>query len=96
MKTIGVIFLSKELTSKSGNKYFSGKMEGSEEFNLMGFIKESKSGTKYMSLVRTDLDESGEVVEKTTSDKPMFNQKPQEKKVVDNTETIIDPSDLPF
>lgn len=94
MRNIGVIFLSKKLTSKSGNEYYSGKLEGAEEFNLMGFLKESASGTKYMSLVATDEEENKS---KAESGEAAVKPKPvKQGNLLDNTETIIDPDDLPF
>lgn len=53
---VGVLFTSKKLTTKSGKDYFSGRTDDAPEgtFNLMGFLRVSKSGTKYISIVRTD------------------------------------------
>lgn len=103
MRNVGVIFLSKKLTSKGGNEYYSGKPEGSEGFNLMGFLKESQSGTKYMSLVATDDEEQKPEVE--VKDKEEKKEAPKNRQasmdlrkesVVDNAEKIILPDDLPF
>lgn len=98
MRNVGVIFLSKKLTSKGGNEYYSGKLEGSEGFNLMGFLKESQSGTKYMSLVATDDEEQKPEVE--VKDKEEKKEAPKKTftttKGANNVETIIDPDDLPF
>lgn len=104
MRNVGVIFLSKRLTSKGGNEYYSGKLEGSEGFNLMGFLKESQSGTKYMSLVATD-DEESNKPEVEVKDKEEKKEAPKNRQasmdlrkesVVDNAEKIILPEDLPF
>lgn len=98
MRNVGVIFLSKKLTSKGGNEYYSGKLEGSEEFNLMGFLKESQSGTKYMSLVATDDEEQKPEVEvKETEEKKEAPKKTfTVTKGADNSESMIDPNTLPF
>lgn len=99
MRNVGVIFLSKKLTSKGGNEYYSGKLEGSEGFNLMGFLKESQSGTKYMSLVATDDEESNQP-EVEVKDKEEKKEAPKKTfavtKGADNSESIIDPNTLPF
>lgn len=98
MRNVGVIFLSKRLTSKGGNEYYSGKLEGSEGFNLMGFLKESQSGTKYMSLVATDDEESNkpEVEVKKEVKKEAPKKTFTVTKGSDNSESIIDPDTLPF
>lgn len=95
MKTIGAVFLTKKLTTKAGHEYYSGKTEGSEEFNMMAFVKESKAGNKYLSLVRTDLDDEGQGAkrEAKTTENPIQRELPKE---ADNSESIIDPNDLPF
>ena len=96
MRNIGVVFLSKKLTSKSGNEYFSGKLEGAEGFNLMGFLKESASGTKYMSLVATDDEEQKPEVEVKEEKKEAPKKTFTVTKGADNSESIIDPDSLPF
>lgn len=96
MQQIGVIFFSKRLKTKKGNEYYSGRLEGSQGFNLMAFVKTAKSGTKYLSLVEVEdrqaEDKQGEIEEKPTENNPIR----VETKVKSNEEQIIDPDDLPF
>lgn len=92
MKNIGVIFTSKKLTSKNGKEYFSGKLEGSEGFNLMAFVGESAKGVKYLSLVEVE----DVQVKENKEEAKVVTQKPVIKSNKDNTEKIIDPDDLPF
>lgn len=95
MQQIGVIFFSKRLKTKKGNEYYSGRLEGSQGFNLMAFVKTSKGGKKYLSLVEVEDrqgDKQEELEEEQTKEAPVR----VETKVKSNKETIIDPDDLPF
>lgn len=96
MQQIGVIFFSKRLKTKKGNEYYSGRLEGSQGFNLMAFVKTAKSGTKYLSLVEVEDRQMGnkqeEIEERSTETNPIR----VETKVKSNEEQIIDPDDLPF
>lgn len=79
-QNFGVIFVNKKQTSKKGAEYFSGKTEGSEEFDLMAFIKESKSGVKYLSVVKVTKDDDYQPKAAST----------------EGTNGGVNPSDLPF
>lgn len=95
MKQIGVIFLSKKLTTKKGHAYYSGKTEGAEGFNLMAFVRESKTGSKYLSLVTFDDEPTKQEKQPEVQVKTQTAKDPQ-MNIMDNTESIIDPDDLPF
>jgi hypothetical protein len=82
-KNIAVIFIGKKLTSKNGKTYFSGKTEGSEDFDIMAFLNESKDGrTKYLSVTQV------------TKDKNYKSR--QTNKSEEFSDEQVDPDDLPF
>lgn len=97
MQQIGVIFFSKRLKTKKGNEYYSGRLEGSQGFNLMAFVKTAKSGTKYLSLVEVKDRQAGDRQEEVVEEEQVKAEPIQVKtKIKSNEETMIDPDSLPF
>lgn len=60
LENVAVLFVDKANETRKGAKYYSGKSEGSEEFDLMAFVRQSKTGKKYLSIVRKVVDPKGE------------------------------------
>lgn len=64
MRKVGIIFLGNPKKSNSGNMYYTGKLDDSEE-TLMAFINESKGGAKYLSLLAFPKDDNYQKKEET-------------------------------
>lgn len=67
-KKLGVIFLTKLQKTEDGKEYYSGKSEGQNEFDVKAFVNTSKTGTKYLSVIKFDQseDRSGNAQNETT------------------------------
>lgn len=89
---IGVLFIdSKPKTTRDGNEYLTGVVEGDETHGLLAYLNTSKNGRKYWTIYKVERDEryvKPSEIENATN----FSDIP-----VDPNETESDPlADLPF
>lgn len=84
---IGVIFLGTPRMTPKGNKYYVGKTEGSEEFDLTAWVNVSRSGNEYLTIKKK------EIVKKEEQE-PSVAGIIQAQTALDNE--TVEPSDLPF
>lgn len=86
-KTIGVIFLGSKRTTPKGNEYYTGKLDGSEEFDLIAWVNTSKSGKQYLLIKQREIQKKEE--EETNGVKSNYDG------IAIDGETV-DVNDLPF
>lgn len=95
-KKLGVIFTNKALETKNGQKYYSGKLEGTDEFNIMAFVNTSKNGTKYLSLVEVTQDNNYSGGQQSQPSQNNQYDRKNRRSQQNQQQDEIDPDDLPF